>query len=80
MGAKGNPVADSSLFDFEKFPAELYAKPGDKVPNRKALATYGSWLNSTCREKYGQPAKLPAKLRKLSHRFGWGDAYAARYI
>jgi poly(A) polymerase len=34
--------------------------PGTKAPNRKALGTFGSWINSYCREKYGRPLVIAA--------------------
>ena len=58
LGARGNPVDDTSLFDFENYPDAMWKKPGEKAPNRAALATFGSWLNSTCKERYGQPLVL----------------------
>jgi transketolase len=54
----GNPTADPSLFDFENFPDELWAKPGTNKPNRAALAAYGSWLNSVSKQKYQRPLVL----------------------
>ena len=58
LGRKGNPVDDASLFDFEKYPESMWKKPGEKAPNRAALATFGSYLNSVCKEKYDQPLVL----------------------
>ncbi|MFQ5696460.1 MAG: transketolase, partial [Terriglobia bacterium] len=55
LGRRGNPTRDASLFDFRKYPPQMWLKPGEKAPNRKGLAAFGSWLNSTCRERYGQP-------------------------
>ncbi len=58
LGAKGNPTTDESLLDFESYPEAMWAEPGEKKPNRAALATFGSYINSTCRERYGQPLVL----------------------
>ncbi|HKK71141.1 MAG TPA: transketolase, partial [Candidatus Krumholzibacteria bacterium] len=58
LGAKGNPANDASLFDFENYPESMWKKPGEKAPNRAALATFGSYLNSTCKQKYGRPLVL----------------------
>jgi len=33
----------------------MWAKPGEKKPNRAALATWGSWVNSFARTEYGRP-------------------------
>lgn len=79
LGAKGNPAHDDELFDFENFPEELWLKPGEKAPNRKALSAYGSWLNSRCKQKYGQPLVLAmsADLADSTNISGfckdWGD-------
>jgi len=53
-----NPFDDPELFDFEHYPPEMWRAPGDKQPNRAALATWGSWVNAWCREKYGRPLFL----------------------
>jgi len=53
-----NPLKDAALLDFEKYPENMWAKPGEKKPNRAALARWGSWINSYCREKYDRPLFL----------------------
>ncbi len=53
--ASKNPSMDPALTDFRKYPAEMWAKPGDKQPNRAALARWGAWVNAWCREHYGRP-------------------------
>lgn len=58
LGAKGNPLDDPALFDFENYPASMWKKPGEQAPNRAALGTFGSYVNSFCRERYGQPLVL----------------------
>ena len=50
-----NPLDDPRLWDFENYPKELYAQPGEKKPNRAALETFGSWVNAWCRREYGRP-------------------------
>ncbi len=37
---------DERLYDFRSYPAAMWAKPGDKQPNRAALATWGAWVNT----------------------------------
>jgi len=55
-GSKGRrPFADERLYDFENYPAELFAQPGEKVANRKALASWGAWINAFGAEHYGRP-------------------------
>ena len=50
-----NPLTDPVISDFENYPAELFKKPGDLVPNRLALGDFGSWLNTYCQQEYGRP-------------------------
>lgn len=53
-----NPLRDEAIFDFENYPENMWAKPGDNQPNRAALARWGSWINSWSKEKYGRPLFL----------------------
>jgi len=53
-----NPLKDDALWDFENYPANMWAEPGTKQPNRAALSKWGSWINSYCREKHGRPLFL----------------------
>lgn len=55
-----NPLNDPVLTKYSNYPEELFLPPGTKAPNRKALAAFGSWLNSYCRDKYGRPLVLAA--------------------
>ncbi len=41
-----NPLKDEAFFDYENYPESMWAKPGEKKPNRAALARWGSWVNS----------------------------------
>jgi transketolase len=50
-----NPLDDARLYDYENYPKELYARPGEKKPNRAALETFGAWVNTWCRKEYGRP-------------------------
>lgn len=72
-----NPLRDPSLFDHTKYPAGMWAKPGEKQPNRAALARWGSWINATCREKYGRPLFLAcsADLAGSTNISGFGESY-----
>lgn len=58
LGRKGNPTRDARLWDFRSYPESLWKKPGEKAPNRAALAAYGSFINSWCRANYDQPLVL----------------------
>lgn len=56
--AKNNPYNDPRLYDYENYPAALYAKPGSKVANRAALAQWGAWVNSFGAKNFDQPLFL----------------------
>ncbi|HNW93241.1 MAG TPA: transketolase, partial [bacterium] len=52
---KKNPLNDPALCDYEKYPAAMWAKPGDRQPNRAALGVWGAWVNAYCAKHYGRP-------------------------
>ncbi len=54
-GARSGIHRDERITDFERYPAEMWAKPGESKPNRAALAAWGSWVNSLARRDYGRP-------------------------
>lgn len=58
LGTKGNPFEDKRVYDFENYPEDLYAEPGEKMANRAALAKWGAWVNSFGAEHYGRPLFL----------------------
>ena len=49
------PSADKAIFDFENYPEAMWRKPGDRQPNRAALATWGSYVNAVARRDFGRP-------------------------
>ncbi len=51
----GDPARDRDLFDFEHYPEAMWRKPGEKQPNRAALATWGSYVNAVARRDLGRP-------------------------
>jgi transketolase len=56
ISGKGAGVfEDERLYDFENYPEKLWAKPGDKQPNRAALGTWGAWVNAFAKREYGRP-------------------------
>ena len=61
LGKRGNPFKDDRLYDFRNYPADIYAKPGEKLANRAALAKWGAWVNAFGANNYGQPSSLPAQ-------------------
>jgi transketolase len=53
--SKAGVFTDARIFEPERYPAEMWKKPGDKVPNRAALATWGAYVNSFAKQEYGRP-------------------------
>ncbi len=49
---------DRRLYDYENYPAAMWAAPGEKQPNRAALARWGAYVNCLARKDYGRPAVL----------------------
>ncbi|MCR4438805.1 MAG: 1-deoxy-D-xylulose-5-phosphate synthase N-terminal domain-containing protein [bacterium] len=74
-----NPTADPVITDYRRYPAELFAKPGEKLPNRAALAKFGAWVNAYAHQKYGRPLfiAMSADLAESTNIAGfakkWGD-------
>ncbi len=54
-GAGARIFEDTRLLDYERYPEGMWAKPGDKKPNRAALGTWGAWVNSYAKKEYGRP-------------------------
>ena len=54
-GDRGAIFADERLYDVERYPEEMLAKPGESKPNRAALGTWGAWVNSFARKEHGRP-------------------------
>ena len=53
-----NPYQDKALWDFENYPEALWAKPGEKKPNRSALGQWGAYINCWAKRKYNRPIFL----------------------
>jgi transketolase len=53
--AQASPATDGNLFDFERYPAEMWRAPGEKQPNRAGLAAWGSYVNAVSKRDYGRP-------------------------
>ena len=54
-GARAGLFDDPRITDYERYPDAMWAKPGEKKPNRAGLATWGSWVNSFAKTEYGRP-------------------------
>jgi len=72
-----NPFSDPEMSDFEKYPAEMWLQPGANEPNRAALSTWGSWVNSWARKKYGRPVFIAcsADLAGSTNISGFADGF-----
>ena len=74
-----NPLDDKELFNFSNYPSDIFADPGDKVPNRVGFSKVASWLNSHSRRKYNRPlfvamsADLADSTNISGFSKGWGD-------
>ena len=74
-----NPLDDKELFNFSNYPSDIFADPGDKVPNRVGFSKVASWLNSHSRKKYNRPlfvamsADLADSTNISGFSKGWGD-------
>jgi transketolase len=54
-GQPANPTVDSSLFDFEHYPAAMWRAPGGDAPNRAGLSAWASYVNAVAKRDYGRP-------------------------
>lgn len=77
LGERGNPFTDNRLVDYQNYPEDLFAKPGEKLPNRAALGKWGSWVNAFGKKEYGRPLFLvtSADLAESTNISGFGEAY-----
>ncbi len=50
-----SPFKDKRLYDYRRYPADLYLKPGTSAANRAALARWGAWVNAFGAKEYGRP-------------------------
>ncbi|HLE59273.1 MAG TPA: transketolase, partial [Candidatus Limnocylindria bacterium] len=56
LGGRGAAIFDDPRFtDVAAYPPSIWKQPGDKAPNRAALAAWGSWVNSVAKADYGRP-------------------------
>src|SRR5207237_5344606 len=46
---------DPRITDYRSYPASIWKKPGDKTPNRAALASWGVWVNAFAKQEYDRP-------------------------
>ena len=55
LAAKKNPFEDARLYDFKKYPKNLFEAPGTMAANRAALAKWGAWVNAFGANEYQRP-------------------------
>jgi transketolase len=61
LDGKGRRVSeDPRIFDYQNYPAQMWKKPGEKAPNRAALATWGAYVNTLAKRDYGRPLFIAA--------------------
>jgi transketolase len=77
LSKKGNPFQDERIFDYKNYPDDLYAKPGEKLANRAALAKWGAWVNAFGAREYDQPIFIAcsADLCESTNISGFGKSY-----
>jgi transketolase len=78
IGGKGAAVIeDERIYDFRSYPKSMWAAPGEKKPNRAALAQWGAWVNTFARQEYGRPLFLAcsADLAESTNIAGFAKSY-----
>jgi transketolase len=56
LGGRGAEIFDDPRFtDVSAYPEAMWKSPGEKAPNRAALAAWGAWVNATARAEYDRP-------------------------
>jgi transketolase len=72
--------SDPHIFDVSTYPPEIWKRPGEKVANRAALATWGAYVNSYAREAYGRPLVIAcsADLAESTNIAGFAKGFGDR--
>lgn len=72
-----NPWQDPRLYDYERYPKDLFVAPGTKVANRAALAKFGAWINAFGKEHFNRPLVIAssADLAESTNIAGFGQKY-----
>jgi len=78
LGRPRSPWRDPRFTDFRAYPGEMWARPGQKAPNRQALGVWGSYVNSLARREYGRPLfiAMSADLAESTNIAGFGKPFA----
>lgn len=56
----GSVFSDRRIFDVAGYPDSMWKKPGEKAPNRAALATWGAYVNTLALREHGRPLFIAA--------------------
>jgi len=60
LGQRGNPFKDERLYDFRRYPDDLYVSPGTNIATRAALGKWSAWVNAFGAKEYGRPIFIAA--------------------
>ena len=76
-GRAAKIFSDPRLTDFRSYPPAMFKAPGERQPNRAALAAWGSWVNSFARSEYGRPLFIgsSADLADSTNLSGFGKGW-----
>jgi transketolase len=68
---------DARLLDCRQYPEQMWKKPGEKAPNRAALATWGAYVNTLAKRDYGRPLFIAcsADLAESTNIAGFGKDF-----
>jgi len=55
LGSGAAIFEDRRFTDYRNYPPSIWKQPGEKAPNRAALATWGAWVNALARQEYDRP-------------------------
>ena len=75
----GELFREGRFTDVSRYPDSLWKQPGEKAPNRAALAAWGAWVNATARAEFDRPLVIAcsADLADSTNISGfakdWGD-------
>ncbi len=74
-----DPGRDRRILDVDKLPAELFAAPGTKQPNRAGFSKYGGYVNAIAQEVAGRPLVIAcsADLAESTNISGFAHGYGA---
>lgn len=69
--------SDPRLFDPAAYPAGLWRRPGESVPNRAGLGAWAGWVNATALRDHGRPLFVAASadLAESTNLAGFGHGF-----